>query len=287
MLIQFNTIKACDVCGCSIGNGSSSILPQFQKNFIGWRTSFSRYQSGAHHETGLSKEATYTNELWGRFYLHKKWQLIATLPYQIKSKTETSTDRIKGIGDATAIINYTLFNHTKDSSKWKQLVLIGGGLKIPTGQFNTKKNDAILPQGLQAGSGSLDYLFNIIHTIRRDRLGLNSNLQYKINGTNSNQYRFGNQLSFGSRLFYWKKTGPSSTLLPTFGVLYDQLNKDLKNNFTQTETGGYQSSITLGLDFYWKKWLFAVNLQKPFKQNLNNNQTQALTKFQFNTLYLF
>lgn len=289
LLIQFQNTKACDVCGCSIGNGFSTILPQFHKNFVGWRTSYTRFTTINNHLNGeLNKESRFSNELWARIYLQKKLQLILTLPYQIKSQTESgSNTNVSGLGDASALINFTIFNQNHDTTKWKQICLIGGGVKLPTGSYTSKKNEVVLPIGLQAGNGALDYLLNFQYTIRHNRLGMSNELQYRLNGINKNQYKMGNQLIGGMRLFYWKKMGPSSNLLPTIGVIYEKMRKDSKDGFTQTETGGYQSSMLIGVDFYWKNWLFGVNLQEPFKQNLNNQQTQSHTKFQINSIYLF
>ena len=79
-----------------------------------------------------------STELWGRFYAGKKFQLFAFVPYNHFKQIETGVTTIEqGIGDITLAANYTIFNTADDLSKdFKQTVLLGGGVKLPTGNLS-------------------------------------------------------------------------------------------------------------------------------------------------------
>ncbi len=289
VLINIQITEACDICGCSIANGSSSILPQFQKNFIGIRGSYARYNS--HHiddQQNINRETSISTELWGRFYLRKRLQLIAALPYNIKSQVEKGTKtEIKGIGDATLGINYTLVNINKDSLKWKHLLLAGAGIKLPTGKSNIHTGNDETNIALQPGSGSFDYLFNVLYTVRRRKLGISNDVQYRLNYENPDKYQFGDKLSLASRIFYWKNITRSCSVLPYTGVLLENMGKDYQNGYAQDATGGHIYCITMGCEVYYKSLLLAFNYSHPFNQNLSDGNVKSFPRLQFNTSFLF
>ena len=106
---------------------------------------------------------------------------------------------LKGLGDIVISANYNLIN-TYDSADhfFKHNLLIGGGLKLPTGEFRAIENGLTVNQNFQLGTGSLDFLFNFIYTVRRKNLGLNTELSYSRNTTNKDEYKFGNAMRAGT-----------------------------------------------------------------------------------------
>ena len=289
LLIYFQTTKACDVCGCSIGNGFSAILPQFQKNFVGIRTTLSNFESNSIHTPySKNKESSVSIELWTRIYLHKKIQLIASLPYNFNTQVESNlTHHINGLGDAVALINYSIINRNQDSLKWKHLLLAGVGLKLPTGKFLVSTNNSEPIIGLQTGTGSLDYLYNLIYTIRHNRWGSYNQVLYQYNLANKVKYEFGNKLNIHSKVFYWHTLKNASNLLPSFGVSTDKVAKDYKEGYVQSQTGGFVNSLTLGCDWYYKSYLFSCNYYQPIYQNLGEGTITAKNKLQINASLLF
>lgn len=289
MLMTIKPILSCDVCGCSIGNGFSTILPQFNKNFVGLRGSYARFNS--HHVDDYQKvnhDKSTSMELWGRFYIHKRIQLLATLPYNIRSRQEEGiTTTMYGFGDASLSVNYTLINKNADSLKYKHLLLIGYGIKFPTGKHDAEANSSLANIYLQPGSGAFDYLFNLLYTIRRNRLGFSNDLQYRYCGENLQQYSFGNKYSLSSRLFYWKKLGRSCNFLPSAGVIFEKYDKDLNKGYIQEETGGYINSLSLGCELYYKRIFLSINYNQPVNQHLGNGNIQSLAKIQLNTSFVF
>ncbi len=289
MLISNQLLNACDICGCSINNGFSSILPQFQKNYLGQRTSFARYQSSELSDPNISnQESSWTSEIWGRYFINNRLQFVGSLPFQIKSQQEDrQINKISGMGDATLSFNYTLINLNNDSIKWKHLLLVGDGVKMKTAKSNAMHNGELLPMGLQAGSGSNDLITTLQHSIRHNKMGLSTDFLYKINRNNKANYKFGNKLNISSRAYYWKNLNKNCNLLPSVGVLYEVMKKDLKNDYVQLESGGYLLSTNVGCDIYFKHFMASFLYFYPLKQQLSNGYVQAKSKIQINNSYIF
>jgi hypothetical protein len=72
---------------------------------------------------------------------------------------------------------------------------VGGGVKLPTGKYNTNNNGSVNPS-FQLGTGSWDYLLATEYIVRRKQFGLNTMLNYVIKTENRKWYRFGNQFNY-------------------------------------------------------------------------------------------
>jgi hypothetical protein len=271
---------ACDLCGSAQGGANFGILPQFYKNFIGLNF-YHRDFSSNHSRLGsasVSAERFKTIELRGRIHLNKKVQLFFLAPVNFNQQTESGqTINFSGPGDLTIFANYNIYNNGDSVQKrWKHNFQIGGGLKFPTGKFNSLDERKILNPNLQPGSGTTDLIFDAIYTVRFKNFGINSNAFYFLKTTNSNNFKFGNRLNFSGSLFYWHKVN-SISLLPGIGLVFENSRKDTHNSFIITESGGTTLLTNFGLDFYCKNIAVNANFQVPFFQNNPIIQTKIRT----------
>src|SRR6187402_3379639 len=104
-MLIFNTLWACDICGCAAGSNSLGILPGFKKHFVALRWNERSFTSS--HTPSLSEDGSYTAtetsskeyfntlDVWGRFNVHKRLQLYAFVPFSVHAKidNEFGTDR--------------------------------------------------------------------------------------------------------------------------------------------------------------------------------------------------
>ncbi|MCB9252146.1 MAG: hypothetical protein H6605_06735 [Flavobacteriales bacterium] len=291
-IILFFTLKtnACDVCGCSMGGNNLGILPQFQKNFIGFNyshRSFVSEHSILGSETNVfSKETFHSLDLRGKFFLNRKIQLFVIAPFSQNQQQQDSVNTIiRGIGDFSAFANYILFNNGDSlRKKWKHNVQFGGGVKLPTGNFNKPDEKNILNPNLQTGTGSFDILTNLIYTVRYKKWGLNTIVFYRFNNRNSNEYKFGNRLSVNSSLFYWANVKGYS-LLPNLGLEYSSAEKDVHNAYVVAQSGGSLYFGTCGLDVYLRNITFGYKFQLPIYQS--NPVISGKSANNFTLLYNF
>lgn len=289
LLLVFKIGNACDVCGVAPSNNYIGIMPQFKKHFVGLRYQFSSFNT-KHPPSLLLSESNLKDEdkiqkidLFARIYLSNRFQIITFIPYQINTKTEINqTKSNSNIGDLSVLVNYILFN-TGDSNNvsWKNTLSFGLGVKLPTGSFNSNEI-----AGMQTGSGTFDYLFSGFYTTRYKKIGLNTELNYKLNGTENNNYYFGNKLSASTRFFYWQKYKATS-LVPNLGLIAEFSDKDMKNKITEYYSGGKGFYLASGIEIYFKKYAVGLNYFLPCYESLNQDLVSTNQRLNAQFIYLF
>ncbi len=288
-------VHACDG-GCpTVTNYYNGLFPQYQKHFLGFRMRYNSISSlGGHSDLGLtaqSKESFYSMELMGRFYPHKRLQILAFVPFNLNQLSSPSQqETVAGLGDISILAFYNIFNSDfKDSSRSKLLhsLQIGGGIKLPTGSFDQQgQDDLLLSPTFQLGTGSTDFILSSIYTLRYQKVGFNSNITYKINLANRYQYKIGNQLSgrltgFGLIQFdQW-------LLVPQIGLQIENTAKNRSKEFVRTNTGGTQLLSIVGLGIYYKKIQIGLSYEQPIWQQIANGQVQNHARFMASINYLF
>jgi hypothetical protein len=212
----------------------------------------------------------------------------------LQSNTQTimaSGERktLSGIGDLSALAHYNVVNTFFDSTAHTldHIWLLGGGIKLPTGKFDyTMSQDEVANPNFQLGTGSVDYIINSIYTVRKNNIGLNLDLSYKINGTNRNHYKFANK----SRVIvngFMQLTAGDFSFLPNLGVLGEYNGHDKQNGIDNQFSGGYLTTAMLGSEVYYKKITAGFSLQKPLAQDLSGSQLKLRNSFMCHLTLLF
>jgi len=270
-------IRACDVCGCSLGGGYYGILPQFSKSFVGLRWSQAKFYAYMNHQSEYLQEErsndTYNKvELWGRFYVGERLQIFAFVPYSYNTMRGTEQNvTTSGLADITLIANYLLINTGEDSTKmFRHTLSAGAGVKLPTGKSNMMDKGALVNPNFQMGTGSTDFLVSAIYTVRYMKVGSNFEAGYKINTANADEYRFGNQFHASYQFFYWQNLKPF-TFLPNAGLYYEQADHHKDGAAIQTNTGGSALLLSAGLETYISQFTIGFNYKHPLNQHYNSD----------------
>lgn len=282
-LLAAHVTMACDVCGCSLGGSYFGILPQFNKNFVGLRWSQARFHAYMNHQSDYLKPETSNDtyqklELWGRYYVNKRIQLFAFIPYSFNSMKGTEqVVSSQGLGDITLIGNYLLLNTGEDKTKkFKHTWMAGAGVKLPTGDSNLEDKGVLVNPNFQLGTGSLDFLLSTVYTLRYQKAGLSVESGYKINTRNRNDYVFGNQFHASSQIFYWQNAGLFA-FLPNAGVYFEQAAKHRDGTILQANTGGSSVQLTAGLETYVKGFTVGFTYKHPVNQHYNSDNIADIT----------
>ena len=294
ILFSFASI-ACDICGCSSSGYHLGILPQFKKNFIGLKYNYRHFSSQHLISEELyilgekSTEKFQSAEVWGRMYVGKKLQLIFILPFNHFVQNEEGAKRVaSGLGDITLAANYTVYNDaTNIHKKFKQTLLAGAGVKLPTGKFNGASDGDELNPSMNAGSGSTDFLLNGIYTCRYGKLGLNTDLNYRMNTANTDEFKFGNRLTSAIKFFYWKDLDKKTTLLPNAGFLFERANADQHYDGKLKYSGGDITYLTVGTEAYIGKISLGATFNHPLTQHLARGLVHNHNQFSMNATYMF
>jgi len=180
---------------------------------------------------------------------------------------------------------YKLLDQQKTTANNKRLLQslwIGGGIKLPTGEYDPLDENISdgTPNTFQLGTASVDFTLNATYDVRLQDAGLNANVSYKINTTNKYDYRYGNKFTANVLGYYKFNIKNKLTISPNTGLMYEHAEQDIKNSSkTVEESGGYSTLFTVGAEFTVKKISFGGNYQTPVSQQLANNEVKAKDRF--------
>ena len=189
-----------------------------------------------------------------------------------------------------------------DSSQLTIRILVGGGIKLPTGTFNKtyvetpstdykggtlyQKTEDVLDLHFQAGTGSLDYIVMPEFQIRKNKFGLRTDISYRISGTNKNDFRFTNRLNTNTHVFYqiqWKKMN----IIPLIGINFENSNRDTWQNDDFENSIESALFLPYGTKIYIKKMATGASFWNPMRQSLNDNQLQNNMRFSTDLTFYF
>lgn len=302
VISSISVSKACDICGCGVGSYYLGILPDFNKRFIGLRYQFNTLDThlGPDGEKTLisNKERYQTVELWGAWSFGKKWRVMSFIPYSFnyrKVNGTGETGKKNGIGDILIMGYYRVFELRHTTGKKNKMIVHslwgGAGIKLPTGKYKDSDRSAAMdaPNNFQLGTASTDFLVNLAYDFRVMDGGFNTNITYKINTENKQEYRYGNK--FTANVLGYYKFAPDSSkvrIAPNIGGMIEIQPKDvIYNRFDVAQSGGYTLSAVAGIELNIDKISFGGNFQQPVVQHLAEKRAKAGSRFLVHVSYAF
>jgi len=276
--------SACEICGCGVGNYYIGLLPQFRSHFIGFRYHYNKFNTRLVSDPSqYSKDLYQSVEIWSGWNIGKHFQVLAFVPFNFNHQiSDEGTTNLKGLGDAMILANYKVFDINSKTNSGKninQQLWIGGGLKLPTGKFEIEANDPDVASmaNMQLGSGTTDVLLNGMYNIRAGKIGITTQANYKINGTNKDEFQFGNKFSASSFVSYGFNS-KATMISPNFGLLYENTSESKLQNSKVDLTGGSLLQGAFGVEIGFNKVSIGVNAQLPISQNFAKEQTKQKVK---------
>lgn len=286
----FNVL--CDLCGCSTSSGSSSFGTLGNASFVGLRYIYQDFESrnGIFSNSPTSTERFNAYQIWARVPINETFSLNAVIPYQdLNREFDNSNERRNGLGDASIIGWYKKIFYKKkiedaeneENEASGHQLNFGLGVKLPTGAFEERLADRINP-GFQVGTGSFDAVFSVMHTYSKNRMGVNTTATYYMKTENKNDYRFGNQFSYASNVYY-NVPFEKSALSPFLGISADVYNSIKQFNETLSDTNGNIVNGSFGSEFMVDKFIVGANYTFPISQHLFGDNVTSKNRF---TIYL-
>ncbi|MBP9849134.1 MAG: transporter [Flavobacterium sp.] len=287
-LPQFSNslLEDCDACGCSASGGSMGFASMLNTNFIGIRYFNQSYKStdGLYSNSPWYNENFNTLQLWARIPVVKRVQISALIPYHFHNReTNSGTQNISGLGDITVLGMYQLYQTHKDSTLFIHSLQAGAGLKIPVGKFDATNNGSVNPS-YQVGTGSWDYLLATEYVIRRQKLGLNTLLNYVIKTENDKYYQFGNQFNYAGTFFYLLKRSAYS-IVPQLGFAGEVYESNYQLGQKVRNTSGDIFLGKIGFEVGKDKLSLGANVMLPIAQNLTGGNVEANYRWSLNFNY--
>lgn len=276
----------CDACGCSASGGGMGFSSMIDRNFVGLRYMYQSYTSrdGIFNNSPWVDENFNTVQAWARIPIAKNIQLSAQVPYHFFNRDlSTGYQEVDGLGDITVLGLYTVYQTTQDSTAFTHVLQAGGGLKAPTGRYDSANNGSVNPS-FQLGTGSWDYLIAAEYVIRHKNLGLNAMANYVFKTENDKNYQFGNQLNYAATLFYvFEKSNYS--LVPQAGLAGETYATNRQYGIDVPQTSGNILLGKLGLEAGTGNFSAGVNAMLPITQNLTGGRVEANYRLSVNLNY--
>ncbi|MEN9337008.1 MAG: hypothetical protein RLZZ500_1995 [Bacteroidota bacterium] len=277
----------CDSCGCSASGGSMGFGSLLNANYIGVRYLYQFYRTndGLYSNSPWYNEQYNTLQVWSRLPVTKRIQVAVLIPYHFHQRqTALGSQEIQGLGDVTVLGNYRVFqNLKKDSLTIQHTLIVGGGVKLPTGVYDQANNGSVNP-GYQLGTGSWDGIFLVDYTVRYKQIGINGVINYTNKAENAKGYRFGNQFNYAGTFFYiWN--AKNWTIAPQVGLNGEVYGHNVQHGQKLKATDGSVLFTKIGVETGFGKWSLGANIMLPLHQNLMSGNVNARSRIGVNLNY--
>ena len=199
---------------------------------------------------------------------------------------------MSGLGDITVLANYRILGLRDElrNEGWRQSLLAGGGIKLPTGHYDAASvsTENGLPN-MQPGTSSWDFVGNLNYTLRYQQSGLNVDASYTLTTPNRVNYKYGNRLSAGL-LAFWLYEQKSFSLLPQAGIRmelaagdYEHYGYRLRNDMS----GGEQLYLSAGAQAYYGRLGMQIMYHHPLSQHYASGLVKTRQKAEAGVFILF
>jgi hypothetical protein len=271
-LLGTGNLFACDICGCSGGLSAGGLFPQVQNNLLGLRNSWQHFDHPRGNFNGNSevlKDHIYETDLFLRWFPRKRLQVWANAPFRVVNRIETERiTSLTGIGDIQARAFYTVIKPDSNYHKFRHFLLAGGGVSLPTGKYRQRdENLALLPLGLQIGTGAWALMGNAVYLVQTHRVGLQIQGDYRMNFENEDTFKKGNNLGAQTGIFLRSKLFRNVLFLPQLSYRAEKSMSDMEFGLVRPVSGIETQSLQLSAECFGKGWMASVVVRKPIWQN--------------------
>lgn len=282
LLLPIN-LFACDICGCFMGltpydNQSNFGLLYRYRSFNGYlgqnhaafpknsRFFFPKDSKSAplttHDGNPNDYELYRTMEIRGRYFLHRRIELNAIVPYNANTERYNGyTSTISGIGDINLYAGYHLIRKL-DQPVFNQRLIVGAGVKLPSGKNDIKTLSGVRYSALmQPGTGSTDGFVYINYLLGYKKFGLSINSSYKVNGQNTQKEGIANSSTTFLNLFYTQRLAKDWQITPSLQLFYEN---SAGETYRGIKTGEHEMNnlmTGIGADLYYKNIALNIGMQ--------------------------
>ena len=201
LLCCYNSLYACDFCGCSPTVMNSDVLSIQPQSSVG--TSL-QYRYFKHLKSDINAKRTQIlSQNFFVSYAPKKWvDIRVSLPimwiFNDYVKIDQNTPKLKekrfGVSDMLLFSNFRVWQRSPIGKKTGHVINLGYGMSFPTG--SKKSSDNLLLQDFNFGTQTVGFLFSGAYSLSIRNWGLVNSAYLKINIKNKDQVKYGNQYTY-------------------------------------------------------------------------------------------
>lgn len=292
LLLSFDLVSACTVCGCSSGMmGMSGQLAMGNFISFGMQSSFLKTIQPVDLENPLldnrSFETLRTYTLSGQYKVSKHFIVNALLPIPVNEQHSDLAEyntKNRGIGD----MNFSVGGVWKfEKRKSMNLLLVRQGIIIPTGKDKGpfKQFTGVAPM-LLTGRGAYGSESTVQYIASFGKWRTLALAKGQLWSQSKEGYQYGRAIGVkadAGRTFSIGKT-PVTPYLTIQGYYS---GKNQLNGESLQETGGYLIQTGTGIRLKFGDFLSDINVLAPVKQNQANNLINNRFNCSFNLVYQF
>ncbi len=301
---------ACDICGNFMGvtpynnRNSISFLHRYRV-FNGYRD----YQDQSHffpanayriahaqHDTVAQRSKIYSSkdfesykvfELRFKYFVHKRIELNVFVPVlDNKTKTNDVYEHHTGFGDVSVNAGFHVILPNEEHAI-KQKLVLGIGIKLPTGNFYAHdQHSDRLPFEMQPGTGSIDAFAYFNYIIMHEKVGVNINGNYKLNGENIYHERVHNSTTDFLSVFY-KIRYRSFLFYPSAQLNYEYTKGLQVKEALQTSTAVNTLLLGPGFDIYYKSFSLNTSWQFTVMEKVDKGDLKSAGRLSIGLSYNF
>ncbi len=281
------SLQACNTCGCSASGTDFGMLQTWGLHTIGMQYRLDRFDNGFTDEGLKSSDFLSTWNLNGIWSPSDRWQLQAQIPLRLQTRV-TGQERNSrfGPGDSWVVGRYALWVSNPDSADTRSWISLGGGLKLPTGEFRPDQDNQGLPVNSQLGTGSVDFLAELRAQVSREAWSFQAEAAFRYNLENAEEYRFGQQVT-GALDARWYLPDEERRFGLLGGLYGEYFGKDSQHRYWRNDTGGRGLFATAGAFGSIGSWSAAIRYRAPLAQEYADGKVKALGPADVNLTYRF
>ena len=308
VFISFQSL-ACDICNMTVSltpDDSKNTFSLLYRNRLTSKTftelMFYTNNSVVSRHSGVDltsvmedqkyKESFSIYEARVRYNITDKFNVFLSVPMinNERSINEESQFNIVGLGDPIMMARYHVIRtNYLDDKKPNHRLTLGAGIKIPLGKYDFRYKEKIVEHDIQAGTGTIDFIFSLDYLFKYNNVGFMVNTNYKVNTQNNKiDYMFGNTFNSTLNTFYIKKINDNLSIMPTIGVYYEHADKDIEDKQYEENSGGDITFGSVGVNLFFKQFRLETTYQHAVSNKLNGKlQLETKNRIQIGLTYSF
>ena len=218
----------------------------------------------AHQGDPTDYEAYRVIELRAKYFLAQRLELNAFVPYVMNTSQSNGQQlNVAGVGDVTVFAGYHLIR-TIETLGVQSRLIVGGGVKLPTGAFRRTAPDGRRYTMLnQVGTGTTDGFLYANYVGSWHSLGLSVNASYRRTTRNTFQNSLAPSATNFATLFYRLPLGQNWQVYPSAQFYYEKTKGEMLDGQLTHEHAMNDALLGPGLDVYYKNMSVNASFQLP------------------------
>lgn len=319
-LLYVNNTLSCDICGCFMGitpydNQSTFGIFYRYRSFNGYadqkhnlfpsKSNFFNYNTKpvsvideiTNQELATSKHSHNKNpndyeiyrvaELRAKYFIHKRIEINAIMPFVMNSvRYNDVTTHIQGQGDLNLFTGIHVLRKI-EVEKLQQRLVVGGGIKLRTGEFYLKdKSGKRIHYLIQPGTGTNDYFAYMNYFASLNKLGFSNNAMIKLSGTNIYKESVAPGFTNYANVFYKLILNEKFSVIPALAFFYEFSQGEIYDNILIGSHGMNNAMLGPSIDIFYKNLSLNILFQKSLF-DLETGHPESAGRLVFGVTYNF